>query len=167
MNLSTCVDSSTNTITDRNRQNGTNNFWQKKFHGSGVRCHVSSVSCHLSLTVTATATDPPPANSPTMQSRLVCKPPNTRKDFKMPKIIETAKLQNLTSRPIDWIGIEANSVKYAPKGGHLNNIYELLPHLIPKLSSPALLEAETASLCWKVGSVVGRGWKKKGIGGTY
>ena len=34
------------------------------------------LTCHLSLTITATATDPPPANSPTMHSRLVCKENN-------------------------------------------------------------------------------------------
>ena len=34
-------------------------------------CHVSSVTCHLSPMAIATATDPPPANSPTMHSRLV------------------------------------------------------------------------------------------------
>ena len=34
-------------------------------------CHMSDVTCHLLLTPTATATDPPPANSPTMHSRLV------------------------------------------------------------------------------------------------
>ena len=43
------------------------NYW------SCVVCHMSPVSCHLSLTPTVTATDPPPANSPTMHSSLVCK----------------------------------------------------------------------------------------------
>ena len=45
-------------------------------HGSPVMCHMSCVmcnmlrvTCHLSLmaTATATVTDPPPANSPTMR----------------------------------------------------------------------------------------------------
>ena len=31
---------------------------------SGVRCHMSRVTCHMSLTPTATPTNPPPANSP-------------------------------------------------------------------------------------------------------
>ena len=44
-------------------------------HMSHVKCHVSRVACHLSLTPTATATDPPPANSPIMYSRLVRKEP--------------------------------------------------------------------------------------------
>ena len=38
---------------------------------SCVRCHLSPVTCHLSLTPTATSTDPPTAYSPTMHSRLV------------------------------------------------------------------------------------------------
>ena len=45
-------------------------------HVWGVTCHVSHVTGHMSpvtfpLSPTATATDPPLANSPTMQSRLV------------------------------------------------------------------------------------------------
>ena len=37
-----------------------------------VTCHMYCVTCHMSLTSTApTAKDPPPANSPTMHSRLV------------------------------------------------------------------------------------------------
>ena len=39
---------------------------------SDVRCQVSLGTCHLSLTLTATDTDPPPANSPTMHRRLIC-----------------------------------------------------------------------------------------------
>ena len=49
-----------------------------RFQVSGVRCHVlcvtccmSPVTCHMSLTQTATATDPPPANSPSMHSRML------------------------------------------------------------------------------------------------
>ena len=38
---------------------------------TGVRCQVSPVTCHKSLTPTATAMDPPPANSPTMHSRIL------------------------------------------------------------------------------------------------
>ena len=37
-------------------------------------CHVSDVIYHVSC-VTATAMDPPPANSNTMQSRMVCEDP--------------------------------------------------------------------------------------------
>ena len=73
-----CVDSSTNTKADRNRQKG------------------ATVTCLLSLKLTATATDPPTANSPIMHSRLVCKDPKTRKNFKTLNIIETAKMK--TSR---------------------------------------------------------------------
>ena len=38
---------------------------------SGVRCHLSPVTFHMSLNPTTTATDPPPANSPTMHSRML------------------------------------------------------------------------------------------------
>ena len=36
----------------------------------GVMCNVLHVTCHMSLTPTARATDPPPAKSPTMHSRM-------------------------------------------------------------------------------------------------
>ena len=38
---------------------------------------VSPVTCQVSLTSTATATDLPPANSPTMHCRVFCKDPKT------------------------------------------------------------------------------------------
>ena len=51
---------------------------QKLCYVSLVTCHMSCVGCHmshvtfpLSPNITATATDPPLANSPTMNSRLV------------------------------------------------------------------------------------------------
>ena len=58
-------------------------------HVSRVMCHISRVACylslvtccmlpvacHMSLTPTATATDPPHANSSTLHSRMVCKDP--------------------------------------------------------------------------------------------
>ena len=40
---------------------------------SHVKCCMPHVTCHMSLTPTAIATDPPPANSPTLHSRMVCK----------------------------------------------------------------------------------------------
>ena len=43
---------------------------------SRVICHVSNVACHLSRTSTATPTDPPTANFPTMNSKGVCKDQN-------------------------------------------------------------------------------------------
>ena len=65
---------------------------------SQVRCHVSlvvfrmsPVSCHLSLTPRAIDTDPPPAKSLNMHSRLVHKDPKTLIILKQQKIIETAK----------------------------------------------------------------------------
>ena len=60
-------------------------------HVSYITFHVSCVACHLSITPTASATDPPPANSPNMHSRLVPKDPKTLKKFKTQKIIKTAK----------------------------------------------------------------------------
>ena len=41
------------------------------FHVSNVTSQMSNVTCHLSPAPTATATDPPPDNYPTMHSRLV------------------------------------------------------------------------------------------------
>ena len=57
-------------------------------HVSCVACHMSSVTCHLSLTLkpTATAIDSPPANSPSMQSRLVCKYPKNKTKYQNEKI---------------------------------------------------------------------------------
>ena len=50
---------------------------------SGVACCVLRVTCHLSITPTATATDPPHANSPIMHSRLVAKtPPKKNANYK-------------------------------------------------------------------------------------
>ena len=67
-----------------------------KFQLSRVTCQVLRVACHLSLTPTATATDPSHANSPFMYSRLICKDQKTffslKKNAK--KIIKTAKTQN-------------------------------------------------------------------------
>ena len=40
-----------------------------------VMCHLLPVTCHVKLTQTATATDPPPANSPTMHGRVIHKHP--------------------------------------------------------------------------------------------
>ena len=48
------------------RGNNTKSIQQIKENTNLLR-----VDCHLSSTPTTTATDPPPANSPTMQSRLV------------------------------------------------------------------------------------------------
>ena len=55
-----------------------NIYIKKNYQVLYVRCHVSCVTCrvspvtfHMSLTPTATATDPPPANSPKMHSRML------------------------------------------------------------------------------------------------
>ena len=56
--------------------------------------YISPVTSHLSQTPTAAATDPPPANSPTMHSRLVCKD-HQIKDFFTQQICETAPKKSL------------------------------------------------------------------------
>ena len=49
------------------------------------------VTCHLSLTLTATATDPLPANSPTIEGTLICKNPKNQRE----KIFKHKKLKYL------------------------------------------------------------------------
>ena len=74
-----CADSSTNTEKKSPLLTLQKNV---RCQESGVTCHVSYITCHLShvtcymfLTPTATATDPFPANSPTLHSITVCKDP--------------------------------------------------------------------------------------------
>ena len=85
-------------------------------HVSRVRCHLSHVTpplspvtSHLSLPPTATATDPPPDNSTTMHSRLVCKDPKTQKKIKRQKIIEKKKEEKKekTSRGMPILAISS------------------------------------------------------------
>ena len=57
-------------------------------------CHVSHVTYHTSLTPIATATDPPPANSPTMHSRLVGQDPKKLKIFQTQKLLKWQKFKN-------------------------------------------------------------------------
>ena len=86
LNLSTCVNSSTATNTDRKgRRKRRRKMSCVRCHVSGVTRHVSPLTCHLWITPTATATDPPNANSPIMHSRLVCKEPKTKKIQKRKK----------------------------------------------------------------------------------
>ena len=61
-----------------------------RFQVSHITYLVSHVACHLSLSPTATARDPPSANSPLKHSRLVCKDQKKTKIAKV-KIIVTAK----------------------------------------------------------------------------
>ena len=82
LNLSTCVDSSTNTKTDRSgvwterkkKENIIHVSYVRcqvsgiRCQGSSVRCHVSHVACHLSPT--PTAKDPPPAGGGSAFPRL-------------------------------------------------------------------------------------------------
>ena len=75
-----------------------------------VAYRLSPVTCHLSLTPTATATYLASANSPTMHSRLVRKDPRTQTNFKTRKIIKKAK-QHKTSRGMPILAI-CTSTRY-------------------------------------------------------
>ena len=66
LNLSTCPDSSKQICVTSHIS-----CVMCMCHPSRVTFHISPVTCYLSPTPTATITDPPPANSPTMHSRLV------------------------------------------------------------------------------------------------
>ena len=63
-------------------------------HVPRVMCHVFPIDCHLSLTPIATATEPAPANSPTMHSGPVRKDAKSQKNQDT-KIIEVAKKKTL------------------------------------------------------------------------
>ena len=65
LNLSTGMDNSTNT---KGKEKNGSCFRCKVAH---VTCHGLRVICHKSLTPTATGTDPPPANSSIMHSRML------------------------------------------------------------------------------------------------
>ena len=78
LNLLTYGDSSTDTKTDRNGHKRREKMSGVMCQASRVTCHKSCVACHLSLLPTATATDPPPADSPTMHNRLVLKDQTTQ-----------------------------------------------------------------------------------------
>ena len=71
--------------------------------------NIPHVMCHQSLTptATATATDPPPAISPIMHSRLVCKNPQSQKYFQTPKIFQTSKPPKFLDQksPVHWEAI--------------------------------------------------------------
>ena len=55
------------------------------YHVTHVACRRSPVICHLSLMPKATATDPQPANSPTMYGRMVGKGQKNREKKNMQK----------------------------------------------------------------------------------
>ena len=100
-------------------------------HASCVKtCHVSRVLCHLSQTPTATATDPPTANSPIMHSRLVLKDPKTQKNAKLKKNLNN-KNQNLCrGNPILAIHSITRSLQFTGKlglrdGTHTHNLWTL------------------------------------------
>ena len=66
----------------QDNRNSNSNYAQKKI----FMCQLSPVTCHISPTPTVTATDPPPANSPTLHSRMVHQDRNPRlKNILKPK----------------------------------------------------------------------------------
>ena len=70
-----------------------NDFFICQMSCLNITCHMLTLTYHRSLTPTATATDPPPAKFPTIQSRLVCKDPTTKKYFKTQIIMKMANIQ--------------------------------------------------------------------------
>ena len=57
---------------------------------SDVKCQVSPLACHMSLTVTPTAMDPPPANSPPYTQQ------DAAADLDLDPIMETLVLSNVS-----------------------------------------------------------------------
>ena len=97
-------------------------------HISCVKCcvsyvmyHLSPVTCHLSLTTKTKAIDPPPANSPTMHSRLVCKEKKERKNKTLWKEKEKKrknvfKLANISNTHFNKMSPVHRKVRFP--GGH-------------------------------------------------
>ena len=70
---------------------------------SCVKCRVSHVTCHMLLTPTARATDPPHANSPTMHSRMVCEYPKINFFCRQFLTNSEPKLQILRPLPFHYL----------------------------------------------------------------
>ena len=91
--------------TKTNRKGPTNIFLLHvvcvTYHMSLVICHIKCFACHLSLMPSATATDPPPANSPTMHSRLVWKYP--KKAQNISKCRKSLKQWQLNFSKCNWM----------------------------------------------------------------
>ena len=73
---------------------------------SRATCHVLCVTCHLipvtyHLSLIPTATDPHPANSPTMHSRLVHKNQKPKKVEKRKNFVETQFFSNISNTLFD------------------------------------------------------------------
>ena len=125
---------STNTKMDKERQkrqqqNITCHVSHASCHVSCAMCHISCVACHLSLTATATATNPPPANSPIIHNRLVYK-------IQKPKTFKTKKNQTkkiyiyiyislCDGRPIFAIRPLSRGLQSIGKGIFCNSLGEL------------------------------------------
>ena len=80
-----------------------------------VMCHMSRVSCHLSLAPTGTATDPHPANSPIMHSRLVCKDHKTKQKYQKAKNHWNNKTPKMC-RGIPILAIWSSTRSHRPTG---------------------------------------------------
>ena len=82
-------------------------------HMSRLWCHMSCVACHLSLMQAATATDPPPVNSLTMNSMLVHKNQQIQKLFRYSKIIKSEEKNTKISKGMP---ILTKSIRLQPFG---------------------------------------------------
>ena len=70
-------------------------------HASSVTGHMSPVTCKLSLIPAAKASDPTPANSPSMHSRLVRKDQKTEKMSKRKKSLKQQKHSDISDTLFD------------------------------------------------------------------
>ena len=111
----------TDTKTFINRQKGGGRGIKKKRHVSHVMCRLSCVMCHLSLTPTANATQPPPVNSPIIQSRLVCKDPkhekySKRKNQKPKNIYRHANISDIHGKHVFPDGTDTQTHRHTTLG---------------------------------------------------
>ena len=98
------------------KQTETGRREQKKSKDLCITCHVLRVKCHLSLTPTVTAPDPPPANSPTMHSMLVRKDPKTQKNFKTQKSHKMAKKTHKKTGGMPILAIRSSTISLQSTG---------------------------------------------------
>ena len=95
-------------------------------HMSCVSCHLSPFTCHLShvtchLTPTQKATDPPPANSHTIYSRLVHQPRTKNPIYffffktKQKNQLNLPKILQFSSKPISRIRSLTRCLQYTGK----------------------------------------------------
>ena len=135
--------------------------------------HVLLGTCHLSLTPTATATNPPPANSPIiMHSRLVCKDPKTRNNFKRQKSSKRQKLKMSRGMPILVIYSLTRSLQFTGKQGFQEGTDNIVTDIVTienwdtifmKLSYTLCLSLFASSLKLRYFSIKGIQWIRKKV----